>query len=312
MTVQLGAGVGLENIPISKELSAFAVDDPGDEPGAGSADFITLRHHFDGLPPETWDWGREAGRNGPLILSRRDSGEWVYRVCSSDGNGDLLRAAVFSNDHRRAEIYSAPDVLDRIRAAGLRTLSLLPSDQVWLREPLAARSAIMIHSAAAALNGQGLVFVAPSTAGKSSAMEHLKAARGRIFENKALEVEILCDDRNILWRKIKADGTTGWSVTGTWFPSSMTDVSPGPAPLRAILFLEASPDNEIVPFNDRKIIWKKLLRTLPYGVMTAELWQKQADIVQQLIANVPFFLIRFDKTEAIVSKLSQLADRMGR
>lgn len=320
ITIRLEADTDFNAIPLSSDLSPFAVEDAysddlgrliQEKPSGGARDTITLRHHFDGVPSEAWDWGKDARRNRNLSLSQLDSGEWVYGVFSTDGTDRLQRTAVFSADYRRADIYSDPDVLEHLRAKGWRSLSLLPSDQVWLGPPLAERSAIMIHSAAAVINGRGIVFIAPSTTGKSSTMELLKAARGRVFDGTPLEAEILCDDRNILRRHPEAGGASGWSVYGTWYHSSTPDVSPGPAPLRAVLFLEASPDNAIVPFEDRKFIWQKLLRTLYSGVMTAEWRQKQADVVGRIVDEVPFYLMRFDKSTAIVPKLVRLVGRTG-
>ena len=94
---------------------------------------------------------------------------------------------------------------------------------------------------------------------------------------------ILCDDRNIVrrWPRGYAGGPPGFYVHGTWSHGDVPDVSSAGAPLRAILFLEQSPTNEIVPLTDRKEVWKRLLATLIRPLVTAEWWEKELDVLQQ-------------------------------
>jgi len=184
---------------------------------------------------------------------------------------------------------------------------------------------VLMHSAAAIVNGQGLVFVGHSSAGKSTTMELLKAAsrRGGDTEtrghgDKELQVEILCDDRNVIrkWdsfadpnRKSKIENPkSGWRVHGTWSHGTTSDVSGASAPLRAILFLQQDTRNEIVPLTDRKEIWRRLLATLIRSAVTAEWWQKELDVLEHIVQEVPCFEMKFDKSGAIVGELVKLTD----
>ena len=61
--------------------------------------------------------------------------------------------------------------------------------------------------------------------------------------------------------------------------------------------------NEIVPLTDRKEIWQRLLATLIRPMVTADWWQKEMDVLEQIVAEVPCYTMRFDKSGAIVPEL---------
>ncbi len=87
----------------------------------------------------------------------------------------------------------------------------------------------------------------------------------------------------------------------------MPDVSSAAAPLRAILFLEQSARNEIIPLTDRKLVWQRLLATLIRPLVTAEWWNKELDVLERIVDEVPCFTMRFDRSGAIVPELERLA-----
>jgi hypothetical protein len=98
----------------------------------------------------------------------------------------------------------------------------------------------------------------------------------------------------------------GFRVHGTWSHGDVPDVSSAAAPLRAILFLEQSTENEIVRLDDRKLIWQRLLATLIRSLVTADWWQKEMDVLESIVDDVPCYTMRFDKSGAIVSELEGL------
>jgi hypothetical protein len=242
------------------------------------------------------DLGRELYRKPPWAISQKD-GTWFYRGILPDDNPELHRFAIFSADHVKGTIYSPSVAKEGIFKYGWQSLSLFPTDQIWLGPLLADRDAVLMHSGAAMVNGKGLVFVGHSDAGKSTTMELLKTAR----RESGLNAEILCDDRNVVRR-----WPEGWRVHGTWSHGTTADVSPADAPLGGILFLEQATANEIVPLTDRKLIWRRLLATLIRPMVTAEWWQKELDILERLVAEARFYAMRFDKTGAIVPVLERL------
>jgi hypothetical protein len=291
ITVCVENGAVPEPIKFKKELMAFSVDGPGD-------DNITLSHHF-GLPDLTGkDLGKEVYHRAPWAIYHK-VGNWIYKgILPMVDDTSLHRFAVFNADHTRAIIYSPLSYRDYICKEGFQSLSLFPTDQIWLTPLLADRSALLLHSAAAIINGRGFVFVGHSDAGKSTTMELLKKAR----LEQGLDTEILCDDRNVIRR-----WPDGWRLHGTWSHGDIADVSPSEAPLQGILFLEQAVANEIAPLADRKLIWQRLLATLIRSMVTAQWWQKELDIMENLISDASFYRMKFDKSGAIVPQLEQLS-----
>jgi len=290
MTICLESDHDLTDIPFKPELTAFETTGPGD-------DNIVIKHHF-ALPDlSKQDTGSEVYRQAPWAISHLKNGAWLYRGISPDpANPELYRAAVFSGDYRRAEIYSQPGELETLRSDGWQSLALFPTDQIWLAPLLAERQALLIHSAAAVINGQGLVFIGHSSAGKSTTMELLKAAN--------IGAEVLCDDRNVLR---KWGGPAGeWRVHGTWSHGTTADVSPAAAPLRAVLFLHKDTQNCLEPLTARPEIWRRLLATLIRPLGTADWWQKELDILERLVQETAFYTMHFDQSGAIVPELERL------
>ena len=204
---------------------------------------------------------------------------------------------VFNHDHTRARIYN--DREERWRKGDLHSLTLFPSDQILIARLLADRQGCYLHSSGAILNGQGLLFVGHSEAGKSTMVKMLKDPKG--FGKPLGSVEILCDDRIIVrhWPE-------GFKIHGTWSHGEVPDVSAASAPLRAILFLEKAPENRLVLLEDRQEILRRLLACLIKPFVTADWWAKTLDLVEQLAREVPCYELRFDKSGAIVAQLGAL------
>ena len=120
--------------------------------------------------------------------------------------------------------------------------------------------------------------------------------------------QILCDDRNIvrIWPEGYHGGPPGIYVHGTWSHGDVPDVSPAGALLRAILFLEQSPTNEVVPFSDRRDVRRRLLATLIRPMVTADWWNKEIDVLERIVADVPCYAMRFDRSGAIVPQVEAL------
>jgi len=78
-----------------------------------------------------------------------------------------------------------------------------------------------------------------------------------------------------------------WLVHGTWSHGTTADVSPSSAPLSAILFLRQDRKNKIESLTDRKKIWHNLLATLIRPMVTAEWWQKELDVLERIVHEIP-------------------------
>lgn len=253
--------------------------------------------HLPNIKPE--DLGRQIYRKPPWAIYRnRDA--WIYLGISPRADDPTLhRVAVFSADHRHGRIYSPPDQMRRSRGQW-SSLSLFPTDQIWLAPVLADLDAVLLHSAGALIHGQGVLFVGHSSAGKSTTMELLKAAT-TAQNPEGFHAEVLCDDRNIV--RLQPDG---WQLYGTWSHGTTADVSPADGPLRAICFLNQAPQNALVRMTDRREIRKHLLATLIRGVVTEEWWNKAIDVIVRLAAEAECYRMDFDRSGAIVPLLDTM------
>jgi hypothetical protein len=70
--------------------------------------------------------------------------------------------------------------------------------------------------------------------------------------------------------------------------------------------LQQDARNAIAPLTDRKEIWRRLLATLIKPMVTAEWWQKELDVLEQIVKEVRCYVMRFDQSGAIVSVLVEL------
>ena len=284
ITVRVESDLDFDTIKFKDEFTAFAVDGSGD-------DNVTFRHYFELPDLKDKNLGEELYRKPPWSIFRKN-GTWFYfGISPTRGIEDLHRVAVFNADHTRATIYSPPRDRDRILTDGWQSLSLFPTDQIWLGPLLADRDAVLLHSAAAIVNGQGLVFVGHSGAGKSTTMELLKVA----CRESGLDAEILCDDRNVV-RK----WPDGWRVHGTWSHGEIPDVSSASAKLKGIFFLNQANFNQIVPIENKNEITRKLLPCFIKPFVTANWWSRILELAEKIVREAHCFDLYFDKSGKIV------------
>jgi hypothetical protein len=140
------------------------------------------------------------------------------------------------------------------------------------------------------LEGKGLLFVGHSEAGKSTMAMMLKG-----------KAEILCDDRMIIRKQPE-----GFKIYGTWSHGDVPEISANSAPLRAIMFLEKADANRIIPLGDKKEITKRLLSCLIKPFVTTDWWEKTLALIEKISAQVPCYLLRFDKSGKVVDVLKGL------
>ena len=274
------------------------MEGPGD-------DNVTLRHYFELPDLKGKDLGEELYRKPPWAISRQKNGAWIYRgISPNPDDPELHRVAVFNPDHTHGTIYSLPRDAERIRSDGWHSLSLFPTDQILLARVLADRQGCYLHSSGAILDGQGLLFVGHSQAGKSTISKMLTDRDLTGFGNLSGLIEVLCDDRNIVRRQPEE-----FWVYGTWSHGEWPVVSASSAPLRAILFLEKSPENRLLPLDDRQEIVRRLLTCLIKPFVTADWWEKVLDLVEQMARELPYYVLRFDKSGGVVEVLRELVKR---
>jgi len=286
ITVQVDSDLPFAETTLDKKFASFRVDRAG-------PDTVTLHHHF-ALPELGEDLGTEVYRQSPWAIYRKGD-SWVYQgIPPGPGDSSLRCVAVFNADHSRGELYNDEGREQWWRRGGVASLTMFPSDQILLARLLADRQACFLHSGGLKVDGQGLLFVGHSDAGKSTSVELVRRELGE-------RAQILCDDRNIVRR-----WPDGFRVHGTWSHGDVPEVSSASASLRALLFLEQDTRNELVPLADAREIWQRLLATLIRPMVTADWWHKELDLLGQIVEEVPCFVMHFDKSGAIVPELERL------
>ncbi len=335
MTVQVDADRPIAQGTFSEKFRTFeAPDADGAAAGADGLPVIRLRHHFDLPDLHGRELGREMYRKPPWAVYRQGS-SWIYLGISpnDDGGGvpgDLHRVVTFNDDHTRARIYNDVTRSDAWARGGLASVTMFPTDQILLARVLADRDGLFLHSGAVVLDGAGLCFIGHSEAGKSTTMSLLTERLGE-------RVEVLCDDRNVVryWSEgpppvpsqaagpdaggaaAEASGDeavlapSGFWVHGTWSHGTVPLVSASQAPLRALVFLRQDECNEIVRLTDRKDVTGRILACIIRPFVTADWWHKTFDVVERLVATVPAYEMRFDKSGAIVPEIEALAGAVG-
>jgi radical SAM protein with 4Fe4S-binding SPASM domain len=284
------AGINIQvdsDLPFSPEcfnekFASFQVRGSGE-------DNVILRHHFSLPDIREKDLGQEIYRKPPWAIYKKN-GSWIYLgISPREEDRSLHRVVVFNHDHSRGQIYN--DGEETFRKGDLQSLTLFPSDQIMLAPLLADRQACFLHSAGAIMNGQGLLFIGHSSAGKSTTI--------KMIRDKA---QILCDDRNIvrLWPE-------GFRVHGTWSHGEIGEVSSASVPLRALIFLKKSNRNRLNPISDRREIAKRTLPCVIKSLETPQWWQKTLTVVEALERFIPAYEMEFDKSGEIVESLVALS-----
>ena len=175
----------------------------------------------------------------------------------------------------------------------MHALTLFPTDQILLARVMADRQGCFLHSSGVIMEGQGLLFVGHSEAGKSTTVKMLQG-----------KGEILCDDRNIVRR-----WPEGFRVHGTWSHGEVPLVSAASAPLSAILFLHKSDHNRLTLLENRQEIIGRLLSCLIKPMVSADWWDKMLALIGVLAREIPCYVMEFDQSGAIVAELQDLAHR---
>ncbi len=285
VTVRLASDLPAGAYTFAPALEAFRIGSPGDD---GVTDAVTIHHHFSipDIGPESL--GQEVYNHSPWTVYKQENG-WLYLGIFPPGHTPGVHTvALFNPAHTRAEIWVWSEEI--VRSGLTHALTLFPTDQILLARALADRQAGYFHAAGMVVEGKGLMFVGHSTAGKSTTVKMLRE-----------EGQILCDDRVVVRR-----WPDGFRVHGTWSHGEIPEVSPGSAPLNAILLLEKSTTNALSP----ALTPKEVVQTLPQYVVrplvTADWWDKILTLVGHIAREVPVYRLQLDKSGKVREVLKGL------
>ena len=170
-------------------------------------------------------WNMRPEASGYRLSFHREGSEEFHTVaCSNAGTTEV-------------QVYVDQDVRPSGPAATRQSSPVCyPLDQLLLMNHLAGRGGVVVHSGAAVVDGQALVFLGASGAGKSTL--------SRLFLQSGLAEVLLSDDRVIL--RTQPGGVRVW---GTPWPGDAGIAANACAPLRVLLFLVKSEANEVVPLS---------------------------------------------------------------
>jgi MoaA/NifB/PqqE/SkfB family radical SAM enzyme len=283
LTIQVESDLPITNTTFSPKFKCFQTTGPG-------GDTVTLRHIFTLPELSPRDLGVQVYRKAPWAIYRKGT-SWIYVGISPDPQDSNFHiVGVFNHDHSHGKVYHGHAQEDRYLKGNLRSLTLFPTDQIVLARVLADRGGCYLHSAGVILDNQGLLFVGHSEAGKSTVATMLKG-----------EAEILCDDRIIV-----RDWPQGLMMHGTWSHGDVPEVSPSSAPLKAMLFLEQAKQNRLIPIEDKRQRFKKLLPYLIKPLETRDWWEKMLLLVQRIALEVPCYTLQFDRSGLVIKLLKEL------
>src|SRR3989339_41866 len=282
ITIQIDSDLEIKGDTFHKKLDPFKVSEPGE-------DTIYLEHHF-ALPEIKKEaLGKRFYFKAPWSIYKKGD-SWIYLgISPATGEKNLHKVAVFNKDHSRARIYHKDD---RAFCKGeISSLTLFPTDQILIARLLADREGCFMHACGIVLDGKGLLFVGHSEAGKSTTSLMMKKYGG----------QILCDDRIIIRKH-----SDGFKIYGTWSHGDVPDISASSAPLNAIFLLEQSKKNEITLLTDKNAIFKKFVTCLIKPFETADWWEKELTLLEQIAKKIPCYRMLFDKSGKIVEQIKNI------
>jgi hypothetical protein len=255
---------------------------------------VSLHHHF-GIPDYLLaETGKRIYRKVPWAIFR-DGYSWIYKGILANSPQKFWLVAVFDEGHNHGHVFNSDE--QAFLGGNLHSLTMFPTDQIWLAPLLAEREGFLLHAAGMKISGQGFLFAGHSEAGKSTTVTLLQE-----------EGEILCDDRMIVRR-----WPEGFRIHGTWSHGDVPHVSAAEAPLRAILFLEKAKTNRLIPIEGPKEILKRILPLLIKPLVTGDWWDKTLAVVEKLVHEVPAYRMQFDQSGEIKGIIRELvANQQGR
>ena len=281
ISIQLTTDFPINEDTFDPKFTKFQVAEPG-------SDLISIRL-FSFLPKlSEFRLGKNVYKKTPWsVYEQKDS--WIYVGISDDDDlsKKIYSISLMKKKYDQTIIYRPNYIFSNNT---LKSLTTFPSDLLLLSHVLALRQGCVLHASGIKMNGQGILFVGHSDAGKTTMMKTLMDYG-----------EILCDERIILRKWLE-----GFRIHGTWSHGELPVVSPESAPLRAIFYLEKSNENEIIPINTKREKLSRLLSHVIKPVTTKDWIEKTLDLAELIVNEVPAYRLKFDLSGQVISLINEL------
>jgi hypothetical protein len=282
ITIQVESDLPILDTTFSPAIREFEVQEPGD-------DVVVLRHHFSS-PNLISNQDSQLVYNSAPWKVIKQSNSWIYHNIARNSKPDSFRmSAKFSSDFKFADIYQKTS--RRYMSGNSYSLTFFLKDLVYLAQLFPSRQAINIHSSAVSINGNGVLFVGHSGAGKTTIIR-------KFMRYNLPDIDILCDDRNII-RELNGS----YHVFGTWNHGYISKVSPFSAPLKAICFLEKSQRNQLINITDKREVRNALLSHISKPFTTPQWWDQTLTIINSVVDTISIYRLESDKSDQIIPEI---------
>jgi len=224
------AGIGIELTWEGARLAGESSRNFYDEFASRGPVDVRLQVHCGKLPRLKPDALIFDAVNSRWRLHRLD-GRYLFEIFSTKPPHPRVQLALMTPDFRQGEVFRRPDQSFPRRSWFLAQL-MQPFGELLLINFLSQGRGVLLHALGVADQGEGLLFIGRSGAGKTTLANLYKPHR---------DVTILGDERIIVTRK---DGQF-W-LSGTPWPGMGLTVSADTVPLRKVFFLEHGTRNVLI------------------------------------------------------------------
>lgn len=202
-----------------------------------------------------------------------------------------LRQAIINNDFKRIMVYCHARHAKNVGV--LNWVFDIPLGQFLMSHILAGKQGLIFHACGVKYQGQGLIFMGPSEAGKSTLADLWQKVKGAV---------VLSDERVIL-RRIK---NRFWIFGTPWTGSSFAYANDR-ALLTRIFLIRHARKNYIKPLNIQDVL------PVFFGNTRLPLWDKDRANKVMAIANLvlsstPVFQLGFKPTNEIIDLILSLTN----
>ncbi len=282
-TIRVNSEISFKTDTFHETLKFFETADPG-------YNDIVITHHFSDTIPSSGKIKNRIYYKRPWAVFKQED-QLIYEWIQDYSIYDICRRKVVVNrEHTIIDTYNNAELAQKFSRGGLKEISMLPTDQIFLSRALAYRQGCIIHSMGMIQNGKGYLFIGHSGAGKSTMAKLMQQ-----------DATILCDDRNVIRKE-----TDNYQLYGTWRHSDVSAVSPLSASLKSIFFLNQSEINHLHHVDNYRRSFKQLLSCLVKPLTFGGWWELSFNILSDLANTVDCWEMRFDKSGTIKDNIIEL------